>query len=89
LDRFVGMMDDAGLLITISNLDSSEVVYPKSFHIGFKRDSDAIVDSTYDRLMADGFSVGERQNLHGAWTFYLTAPGGFTVEVMHQREKSE
>jgi lactoylglutathione lyase len=79
------LTDRAGLLLTISNLDDvSEVVYPKSFHVGFKRTSDATVDNTYERLKADGFSVGERQNLHGAWSFYVTAPGDFTVEVMHQ-----
>jgi hypothetical protein len=47
-DRFVGLTDDAGLLLTISNLDDfSEVVYPKWFHIGCRRDSDAIVDNIH------------------------------------------
>jgi lactoylglutathione lyase len=62
------------------------VGYPKSFHIGFKRGSDVVVNDTYERLKANGFNIGERQNLHRAWTFYLTAPGGFTVEVMHQKQ---
>ncbi len=85
-DKFVGLTDSAGLLLTISNLDGvGEVVYPKWFHIGFRRDSDDQVDDVYERLNANGFAVGERENMHRAWTFYLTAPGGFTVEVMHQK----
>jgi len=85
-ERFVGLTDNAGMLLTISNLDGvGEVVYPKSFHFGFRKDADDQVDDVYERLKADGFAVGERENMHGAWTFYLTAPGGFTVEVMHQK----
>ena len=32
-------------------------------------------------LKADGFDVATPER-HHAWTFYVKAPGGFTVEVM-------
>jgi hypothetical protein len=38
----------------------------------------------FERLQADGCAPRKPKNLHGAWTFYLTAPGGFLVEVVHQ-----
>ena len=34
------------------------------------------------RLRDDGFPVDAPAHLHGSWTFYFTAPGGFTVEVL-------
>ncbi|SUA97587.1 glyoxalase [Paenibacillus thiaminolyticus] len=33
------------------------------------------------RLKEDGFNVAPPKRLHG-WTFYVKAPGGFTVEVL-------
>lgn len=33
------------------------------------------------RLKDDGFDVDPPQRSHG-WTFYVKAPGGFTVEVL-------
>ena len=49
-------------------------------------DEDASVDEIHRRLKSDGVEVGERKDMHGAWAFYVTAPGGFVVEVSHQRE---
>ncbi len=34
----------------------------------------------YQRLIDDGFEIEPPQR-HHAWTFYIQAPGGFTVEV--------
>jgi len=34
----------------------------------------------YQRLKGDGFDVNPLQRTH-AWTFYVQAPGGFTVEI--------
>ena len=39
------------------------------------------VDEVNRRLKEDGFDVAPPQRLH-AWTFYVKAPGGFTVEVL-------
>src|SRR6188474_3501387 len=40
------------------------------------------VDEINRRLRDDGFPVDAPAHLHGSWTFYFTAPGGFTVEVL-------
>jgi lactoylglutathione lyase len=29
-----------------------------------------------------GFDVDSPSRPHGSWTFYFTAPGGFTIEVL-------
>jgi lactoylglutathione lyase len=85
-DSNVVLTDNAGLVLTISNFDhANEVTYPKWFHIGFMQDSDEKVDEIYDRLKTAGMEPGKPGNMHGAHTFYFTAPGRFTVEVFHQR----
>ena len=85
-DANVVLTDDAGLVLTISNFDhADEVTYPKWFHVGFMQDSDAKVDDINERLKKAGMQVGQPQDMHGARTFYFTAPGGFAVEVFHQR----
>jgi lactoylglutathione lyase len=82
----VVLMDNAGLVLTISNFDHADkVIYPKEFHVGFMQDSDASVDDVHDRLERAGLHIGKLADMHGARTFYFTAPGGFTVEVFHQR----
>lgn len=58
------------------------VRYPSSFHIGFIQSSPAKVDEINQQLREDGFAVDAPAQMHGAWTFYFQAPGGFTVEVM-------
>jgi len=84
----VVLTDNAGLVLTISNFDHADkVAYPKWFHIGFMQDSDEKVDDVYDQLKTAGMQPGKPRDMHGAWTFYFTAPGGFTVEVFHQREQ--
>jgi hypothetical protein len=49
------------------------------------QDSDDKVDDIYDRLKATGMHPAKPRDMHGARTFYFTGPGGFTVEVFHQR----
>lgn len=85
-DTFVVLLNEDGMALALSNPDGiSAVDYPKTFHIGFMQDNDAKVDAIHRRLKAGGIEVGEPKNAHGAWTFYFAAPGGFTVEVSHQR----
>ena len=89
-DANVVLKDSDGLVLTISNFEhAGEVTYPKWFHVGFMQDSDDKVDEIYDRLKMAGMQPGEPKEMHGARTFYFTAPGGFTVEVFHQRGLSE
>lgn len=59
-----------------------QVRYPSSFHIGFIQESHERVNEINARLREDGFNVDAPAHLHGSWTFYFTAPGGFTIEVL-------
>ncbi len=74
------MMDSSGLLLSLMK-GKGKVEYPGSFHIGFGQKSEADVDAIYARLIADGFTPDPPEHLHG-YTFYIEAPGGFTVEVL-------
>jgi lactoylglutathione lyase len=79
------LVDDSGFVLTLNNFDGvSKVDYPGAFHIGFMQKNDEAVDAMYQRLKSDGFDAEPPKEFHGAWTFYLRAPGGFLVEVGHQ-----
>ena len=54
----------------------------RGFHIGFIQDSEEDVNQINQRLRDDGYQVPKPARLHGSWTFYFQAPGGFTVEVL-------
>ena len=73
------LMDDDGLVLSM--FKGKDVQYPGSFHIGFIQPSEASVDAINARMKADGLDVSPPQRSH-AWTFYVAAPGGFTVEVL-------
>lgn len=73
------LLDDAGLVLSM--FKAKNVEYPGTFHIGFVQPSEAKVDELNQRLRDDGFDVDPPQRAH-AWTFYIKAPGGFTVEVL-------
>jgi lactoylglutathione lyase len=45
------------------------------------QDSEAAVNAINHRLKADGFEIPPPARMHGSWTFYVQAPGGFTLEV--------
>jgi lactoylglutathione lyase len=78
-DSFAVLTDDNGLLLAL--MKGTQVSYPKSFHIGFSLESEERVNEINQRLKDDGFDVKPPQRLHG-WTFYVKAPGGFTVEIL-------
>jgi lactoylglutathione lyase len=52
-----------------------------AFHLGFMQESEEQVNAINQRLKDDGFPVPPPRRLHGMWTFYFEAPGGFTIEV--------
>jgi lactoylglutathione lyase len=80
--NFVAMFDDSNLVLTLmTGGRSTEIKYPGTFHIGFVQESETKVNEIYQRLKEDGFEV-EAPQRHHAWTFYVMAPGGFSVEVM-------
>ena len=86
--------DDHGMVLTLikarhedlaagsGTASAAAVKYPSSFHVGFIQPSRERVDEINSRLRADGFAVEPPSVQHGTWTFYFTAPGGFTIEVM-------
>jgi len=77
-----GLFDDNGLsLVLMTAGHSKELAYPASFHLGFMQETEEQVNAINQRLKDDGFSVPPPRRLHGMWTFYFQAPGGFTIEV--------
>lgn len=75
------LTDNAGFILSIMKASkATEVHYPGNFHIGFFVESKATVDAINRRLKDDGYAV-EAPQQHHAYTFYVTAPGGFTVEL--------
>jgi catechol 2,3-dioxygenase-like lactoylglutathione lyase family enzyme len=76
------LYDDKGLVLTLIKGRPGDVKYPPTFHVGFIQPTERHVDDINARLRQDGVAVGPPARMHGAWTFYFTAPGGFTIEVM-------
>ena len=66
-----------------------KVEYPAGFHIGFHQDSREAVDEMHKKLKAGGVAVPQPREYHGAWTFYVRAPGGYFVEVFHQSRRGD
>ena len=82
-ETIVVLMDESDSIVTLSNFNHADAVtYPGAFHIGFLQPSNAEVDAVNKRLIADGHVAGEPKELHGSYTFYIKAPGGFTIEVL-------
>lgn len=79
------LSDDNGAVISLTSMHvtkETEVRYPSSFHIGFIQASVEQVNAINEQLRSDGFDVPAPAKMHGSWTFYFRAPGGFTVEVL-------
>jgi catechol 2,3-dioxygenase-like lactoylglutathione lyase family enzyme len=82
------LVDESGFILTLNNFDrTAKVEYPGAFHVGFMQESREQVDAIYQRLTAGGFDAEPPREFHGAWTFYLRAPGGFLVEVFFQHRQ--
>ena len=78
------MSDDGGMLLALFRANSGTVAkYPPGFHIGFIQETEENVNQINQRLRNDGYDVPQPARLHGSWTFYFEAPGGFVVEVLH------
>jgi lactoylglutathione lyase len=75
---FIALFDDDYLGLTL--MKAGQVEYPRTFHIGFSQESEQRVNEIYQQLKDDGFDVNPPQRTH-AWTFYVKAPGGFTIEI--------
>ena len=84
-NKNMGFLTDDGAVISLTSMKvakETEVTYPASFHIGFIQESEARVNEINRRLQDDGFDVAPPARMHGSWTFYFRAPGGFTIEVL-------
>ena len=83
-DAMSFLSDDNGMVLALFRAArGAEVNYPPSFHIGFIQESEERVNEINQRLQAHGYDVAKPSRLHGSWTFYFKAPGGFTIEVLH------
>ena len=79
------LSDESGMILTLTNVkigQETEVRYPVTFHIGFCQATPESVNEINQRLKDDGYDVPPPSKQHGSWTFYFTAPGGFTIEVL-------
>jgi catechol 2,3-dioxygenase-like lactoylglutathione lyase family enzyme len=77
------LSDDNGMVLALTRAArGTEVQYPPGFHVGFIQDSEDRVNEINERLREDGYEVPRPARLHGSWTFYFKAPGGFTIEVL-------
>ncbi|GEN86078.1 VOC family protein [Oceanobacillus sp. FSL W8-0428] len=76
---FAAMFDDNQFVLTL--MKGKDVQYPKTFHIGFPQVNREKVDQINKQLKEDGYEVDPPIESHG-YTFYVKAPGGFTVEVL-------
>lgn len=74
------LTDDGFVLTLMKARKATGVTYPGNFHVGFFVESGEIVDEINRRLKEDGFDVALPEK-HHAYTFYVEAPGGFTVEL--------
>ena len=80
--NFAMLLDDDGFTLTLMGVgNSNSVSYPRTFHIGFIRSSEAEVDELNRALKDDGFDVEAPSHQHGAWSFSFQAPGDFSVVV--------
>ena len=77
------LSDDNGMVLALFRAaKETEAKYPAGFHIGFIQESAERVNEINQRLLDDGYDVAKPARLHGSWTFYFKAPGGFTIEVL-------
>lgn len=76
---FSMMTDDDGFLLNL--MKAKEVNYPETFHMGFQQTTREQVDAVNKHLKEDGYEVEQPDVVHGSYTFYHKAPGGFTIEV--------
>jgi lactoylglutathione lyase len=80
--KFAMLSDEGGMALVLSNFDNAtESQLPRAFHVGFMMDSREAVDAVHQRLTAAGYPCDPPRLMHFSWTFYIAAPGGYTLEV--------
>ena len=86
-DNVIAILEDHdGFILTISNFTKTEIPhYPADFHVGFVQQNPEQVMGMYQTMKSDGIDVGKEPRNYGGrgtMSFYVTAPGGFLVEVL-------
>ena len=80
--KFAMLGDEGGMVLVLSNFNkSTPSPLPAAFHVGFMMDSREAVDAMHQRLTAAGYVCDPPRLMHFSWTFYIAAPGGYTLEV--------
>lgn len=80
-DGLTVLLDNDGLVLTLMKMGrKGSAKYPDNFHVGFFVENEAKVDQINQRLKEDGYEVSPPERQH-AYSFYIGAPGGFTIEV--------
>ncbi len=76
------LLDDSGFVLTLMKIASRSAAktYPDNFHVGFFVESEARVNEMNQRMRDDGLEVAPPKREH-SYSFYVSAPGGVTVEV--------
>jgi lactoylglutathione lyase len=76
------LLDDSGFVLTLMKMAarSAAKTDPDNFHVGFFMESEARVDAMNQRMRDDGLEVPLPKREH-SYSFYVSAPGGVTVEV--------
>ena len=73
--------------LVLQKLKPAEASYPEGFHIGFIVDAPDAVRAQHGRMRAAGVEMLGEVQVNGRGTmFYLTAPGGVTIEVSCRAE---
>lgn len=80
-DGLTVLQDNDGLVLTMMKMArTGSQLYPDNFHIGFFVESEEKVNLLYQRLKDDGYDLAPPER-HHSYSFYIQAPGGFTIEV--------
>jgi lactoylglutathione lyase len=75
------LSDEQGFVLSLMKASrTTPTSYPGNFHIGFFVENEAKVNEINHRLKEDGYDVAPPEQ-HHAYTFYVNAPGGFSVEL--------
>jgi len=80
------LQDDNGMVLMVNHFDNTldGFDFPgklDNMHIGFIQESCEAVDAMFARLSNDGWQTQKRHGVHGTWSFYSRAKGGYFVNV--------
>jgi catechol 2,3-dioxygenase-like lactoylglutathione lyase family enzyme len=79
------MSDESGLVLVLSRRQRRGAQeFPGGFHIGFHQPTAEAVQNLYQQLAEAGLAAEPPKEQHGAFCFYLLAPGGVLVEIAHR-----